>query len=61
MGDGEVVDPVDEPGASFIAHAFTELGGLRGAGEELGEKILNDLLGARLGLPGELVEGFGDS
>ncbi len=61
MGDGEVVDPVDEPGASFIAHALAELCGLRRVGEELGQEVVDKLLGARLGLPRELVEGFGDS
>ena len=61
MGDGEMVDPVEEAGAGFIAHALAELSGLRRVGEELGQEVVDELLGARLGLPGELVEGFGDS
>ena len=61
MGDGEMIDPVDEARAGFVAHALAELGGLWGMGQKLGQKLMDDLLGARLGLPGELVEGFGDS
>ena len=56
-----MVEPVEEAGAGFVAHALAELRGLRGVGEELGQKVVDELLGARLGLPGELVEGFGDS
>jgi len=61
MRDGEVIDPVDEAGAGFIAHSLAEAGGLGGTGEELGQKLVDELLGARLGLPGELFEGLGDA
>jgi hypothetical protein len=59
--EGEVVDPVEKPRSGFVAHALAEAGGLGGFGEELGEQVVNDVLGAGLGLPGELVEGLGDS
>ena len=56
-----MIDPVEQARAGFVAHSLAQLCSLRRVGEELGQKVVHELLGARLGLPGELVEGFGDA